>query len=313
MKRVVIVVLAIVLCGPSLCLGQAGGNVAYMQQSSGKERLKQLQRNTRVLTEFELPPTGTSMFLEANVLMNLKADAYVAVFAIVQEGETVADCQRRMDATIAEFSAALEALGIDEDDRFVDFVAQHRVYDFEVIGDLAREKLVGFELKKNLAIHFQDYALLDPMIEAAAESRIFDLVKVDYVVKDIKGLQDRLLKEAARIIDQKKSSYQTLLGIHLRPPTQVYAQRSAVHFPSELYDSYTAFEAEEMRGAFYRQRYTVQAERKSRTFFFNGLDADGFDNVINPIVIEPVVQATLYLKVKYEVDAEADQQPTEGS
>jgi hypothetical protein len=46
----------------------------------------------------------------------------------------------------------------------------------------------------------------------------------------------------------------------------------------------------------------VQRARKSRTFFFNPLNADGFDAVINPIVIEPVVQFTLYLRVKYEVE-----------
>jgi hypothetical protein len=35
---------------------------------------------------------------------------------------------------------------------------------------------------------------------------------------------------------------------------------------------------------------------------FNGLDADGFDSVLNPVITEPVVQFTLYLKVKYEVE-----------
>ena len=51
-----------------------------------------------------------------------------------------------------------------------------------------------------------------------------------------------------------------------------------------------------------KQKYTVKNARKSRTFFFNALDADGFDTVINPVVIEPVVQFTLYLKVKYEIE-----------
>jgi hypothetical protein len=51
-----------------------------------------------------------------------------------------------------------------------------------------------------------------------------------------------------------------------------------------------------------RQKYAVQSARKSRTFFFNALDADGFDQVINPVVIEPVVQFTLFLKVKYEIN-----------
>ena len=35
--------------------------------------------------------------------------------------------------------------------------------------------------------------------------------------------------------------------------------------------------------------------------FFNALDGNGFDKVVNPVVIEPVVQFTLYLKVKYDV------------
>ena len=49
-------------------------------------------------------------------------------------------------------------------------------------------------------------------------------------------------------------------------------------------------------------RVTVRGARKSQTFFFNGLDANGFDTVLNPVITEPVVQCTLYLKVKYEVE-----------
>ena len=45
----------------------------------------------------------------------------------------------------------------------------------------------------------------------------------------------------------------------------------------------------------------MEQERKARTFYFNALDGNGFDKVINPVVLEPVVQFTLYLKVKYEV------------
>ena len=48
------------------------------------------------------------------------------------------------------------------------------------------------------------------------------------------------------------------------------------------------------------------SSRKGRTFYYNGLDADGFDDVIDPVVIEPVVQFTLYLKIKYEVERTKD-------
>ena len=136
---------------------------------------------------------------------------------------------------------------------------------------------------------------------AAARFQIFDLVKVDYVVTDLDKIQDQLMEEASRIVKRKTSRYEKLLNIKLEPPAQVFAEKSAVHYPTEMYDSYTAFESEHVGIPANRDRLTTQTARKSRTFFFNGLDADGFDAVINPVVIEPVVQFTLYLKLKYEV------------
>ena len=67
-----------------------------------------------------------------------------------------------------------------------------------------------------------------------------------------------------------------------------------------MYDSYTAAEAEQVGTAIDRQRLTVQSARKGRTFVYNALDGDGFDAVVNPVVLEPVVQFALHLKVKYE-------------
>jgi uncharacterized protein YggE len=301
MRRALISFLTILVASPGLCRGQVSGNVNY-SQPGGKARAEQSERGKRVLTRHELPPTGTSMFVEANVLMNVKADEYVAVFGILQEGETVAECSRKMEATIKELAGALKPTGVGDQDLFVDFVAQNKIYGFEVMGDIAREKLVGFELKKNILIHYRDRSLLDKIVLAAARAQVFDLIKVDYIVKDTKRIQDRLMEEAARVIKQKTSRYEKLLGIKLQPPAQVYAERPAVHYPTQMYDSYTAYESEEISSASYRQKYQTQAARKSKTFFFNGLDADGFDDVINPVVVEPAVQFTLYLKVKYEVE-----------
>jgi hypothetical protein len=301
MKRALIIIVVFLASSPGFCRGQVSGNVAY-SQSGARAKAEQSERAKRVLTKDELPPTGTSMFVEASVLMNVKADEYVAVFGIAQESESVAECNRKMDATIKEFSDALKPLGIGGDDLFVDFVANTKIYGFEVTGDIAREKLVGFELKKNILIHYKDRSLLDKFILAAARSQIFDLIKVDYIVNDTNHVQGRLTEEAARIVKQKTARYEQLLGIKVQPPGQVYADRLGIYYPTEMYDSYTAFESEDMSGASNREKFTTLAARKSKTFFFNGLDADGFDQVINPVVIEPVVQFTLYLKVRYEVE-----------
>lgn len=294
-------VLLMLLSGHGLCLAQASGNIGY-SQAGGNARAEQNERNKRVLAKEDAPPSATSMFVEANVLLNVKADEHVAVFGLAQECVTVAECNQKMDATVSGFSTDLKRLGIASDALFVDFAAQNKIYGFQLEGNVAKERLVGFELKKNIAVHYQDKSLLDKLLVTAAGSKIFDLIKVDYVVRDTSSIHNRLAEEAARIIKQKTARHEKLLGIKLQPPAQVFAERYSAYFPTELYDSYTAFESENISRNYDDDKYVVQRARKSRTFFFNALNADGFDAVINPVVIEPVVQFTLYLRVKYEVD-----------
>jgi uncharacterized protein YggE len=206
-----------------------------------------------------------------------------------------------MNSTVDGFSGELKRLGISGDEMFVDFVAQNRIYGFQLASDIAKEKLVGFELKKNVSVHYKDKLLLDKLVIAGSRSNIFDLIKVDYVVRDTTSVENRLREEAAKVIKDKAARYEQLLNINLQPPAQLYAERPSTYFPTELYDSYVAAESEEVSNDYYGQKYIIQKARKSRTFFFNALTANGFDYVVNPVVIEPMVQFTLYLKVKYEI------------
>jgi uncharacterized protein YggE len=297
MRRVAVLVL--ILLAPAACRGQVSGNVAYAQ-GGGKARAEQNERSKRTLTSQDLPPSRNSTFVEANVLMNVKADEYVVVFAVAREGETLAECSRKVDETLRAFTADLKELGIGGDEIAVDFIAQERIYGYETTGEVAREKLVGYELKKTASIRYKDRDMLDRIVLAAARAEIHDLVKVDYLVSDPGRVRQRLMEEAGRVIKEKARRYETLLDITLRPPGQIYAERPAAYYPTALYDSYTAFESEQVAGPD-RQRFAIQSARKSRSFFYNGLDAGEFDAVVNPVILEPVVQFTLYLKVKYEV------------
>lgn len=293
-------VVIIVLSLPAACLAQVGGNAAYAEQGA-KGRVEQKERANRELTKHELPPTDTSMFVEANVLANVQADEYLAVFAVAQEGETVAECGKKMEAVLKTLAEQLQPLGIGGDNVHVDFVAQNKIYGFEIMGDLAREKLAGFELKKNVAIRFPHQKQLDQLLTAAAKAEIYDLIKVDYVVKDVEMVQGQLMEKAASIIQKKLARYEQLLGTKVSTRPQIYAERHAIHYPKELYDSYVAQESERVNSG-YRRDLIVQGVRKSRTFYYNGLDGNGFDAVINPVVIDPHVQFTLHLKLKYEID-----------
>lgn len=303
MKRVLPLIPLLLLLSAE-CFAQASGNIGYSQGGSGRARADANERGKRSVAKDDQPPTATSMFLDASVLMNVKADRFVAVFGLLQECATVAECNQKMDATVAGFKTGLKGLGIGDSDIYVDFASQNKIYGYELATNRAVEKLVGFELKKNVAIHYRDRDMLDRLTVLASQSKIYDLIKVDYVVTDTAAVQNRLMDEAAKVIEAKTARYQRLLNIKLRPPAQVYAEKPSVYYPTEMYDSYAAYESEDIEQDRddLRRRYTVKNARKSRTFFFNPLDADGFDTVINPVVIEPVVQFTLYLKIKYEVE-----------
>lgn len=299
MKRIFFL-LTLAAASASVCHAQASGNVAYSQGGRASERAEQRELAKRAQAE---APSATSMFVEASVLMNVRADEHVAVFGVMQECAAVPECTQKVDAAVADFTAALRQLGVAAEDVFVDFAAQNKIYGFELADRVAKEKLVGFELKKNVSVRYRERLLLDRIVVAASRAGIFDLIKVDYVVRDPAAVHSRLAEEAARLVRQKVARHGQLLGIKLRQPPQVYAEKPSVYFPTELYDSYAAAESENIGQSYYdRQQYTVQGARKSRTFFFNALDAGGFDLVINPVVLEPVVQFTHYLKVRYEME-----------
>ncbi|MEW6210040.1 MAG: SIMPL domain-containing protein, partial [Acidobacteriota bacterium] len=235
-------------------------------------------------------------YVEANVLMNMKADEYIAVFGLAQEGPTLADANQKMDAQLKQFIAALDALGIKGADVFIDFIAQNKIYDYATTATAVTEKFSGFEVKKNVSVRYKDKSLLDRMLATASKANIFDLIKVDYVLSNINSVRERLMEEAARIIKKKEESYTRLLGIKLRAQA-VFQEKYNAFFPSDMYASYTAFETGKVVD--YRSNTNVVQKRKTSTFYFNPLAVSEFDMVINPADVEPVVQCTLYLKVRY--------------
>jgi uncharacterized protein YggE len=171
------------------------------------------------------------------------------------------------------------------------------VYRYKVENNTATEELAGFELKKNISLRFRDKSLLDRLVSVAAQTGIYDLIKVDYAVKNAAGIQAKLEEQTFAIIKQKSERYQRLLGLKLPSPTQIMADKPSIYFPVDQYESYTASESESLNS--YRGDFTVRGARKSRTTFFDPIDGNGFDAVINPVILEPVVQFTTYVKVRY--------------
>ena len=229
-------------------------------------------------------------FLESTVLMNVKADEYIASFGIQGEGDTSLKSEQTVDSKIDAFKSKLTALGLTE--TFTDFINQAPFYEYDATSKAATEKLKGYKTAKNLLIRYKDRNLLRQITNAANAAGIYDLIKIDFVVNDFSGIKTKMIAEAMKIIKAKEQNYATL-GISLKI-VGVVTEKFKTYAPDELYQEYTAYEAGNTQG--YRR---VVQKAKASTSYYSGYDGKDFDLTINPSTLEPNVQAVMYLRVKY--------------
>lgn len=281
----------VVLFFSTIYFAQEAGSRVYSTQR------RKPQTNTGSLTAGSDGKT-TVYYVEANVLMNVKADGYVAVFGVVQEAPTAAESNSKIDNSIGGFLQSLEALGIRKGDTFIDFITQNKVYDFTTSGTTVTERLSGFETKKNVAVRYKDREMLEKILSTATKASIFDLIEVKYAVNDLNGVRTKLFEEAVRIIKHKEMSYGNSFGIKL-VPTNLANEKYDAFYPSELYSNYQAYEAGTTYGDDNNSR--VVQKRKTKTFYYQPLDESSFDTVMNRMGIEPLVQLTLYLRMQYDL------------
>jgi len=233
-------------------------------------------------------------FVDAKILTSLETTGYVAVFGLMQQAEKVSDANKKLGEQVRAFLQSLAPLGIRPEDTYVDFVTQERVYDLAVKGSTAREKLSGFQLKENLMIRYKDHSLLDRIVPLAAQEGIFDLIKVDYVTEDLNAVRAKMSAESQKIIREKVETYGKL-GITLTP-VSVVAESFDTFQPAEAYNSYRAFETGSAD-----DNFRVVEQRKNSTLYFEALSPGRFDTVLTPIDLQPRVQATYFLRIKYFV------------
>ena len=100
--------------------------------------------------------------------------------------------------------------------------------------------------KKNISIHYKDQPSWRNFGSPQSNAKIFDLIKVDYIVKDVERVHDKLMEEAARIARTSVSLRQAA-GHQAATARPGLRREDGLHFPTQMYDSYTAYEAEDVR------------------------------------------------------------------
>ena len=292
MKKCVLFILSLFVVVPAS--GQESGNRIY-GNSGYYQQKRQMLANTGMLGN-----SNEGYAIEARVLTNLKPDAFVVVFGVNDEGSNAASSNEKVNTKIGNLIQRIKPLGIDSSNVFIDFITQNRVYDFTVSGTQATESLTGFETKKTVAIRYKDRGLFERIVSAAADSRIFDLIKVDYIVSDFDAVRAGLFDAAAKMVKSKEQRYANALGVTFNV-IGLSIEKYDVSYPAEAYQRYQAYETgdasvENNQGASSRVE-----KRKSFTFFYEPFEGGSFDSVLAPMGLEPMVQFSIYLRMQYQV------------
>ncbi len=276
----------------AICFAQESGNRIYGYTQN---------KRTPTVGDGVLMSSGNGNFqIEASVLLNLKPDSFVAVFGVAQEAKDAEESNNKVNAQIDNFVKNLSGLGITKTDIYIDFIVQNKIYDYQIKGDVAEQYLSGFETKKTVAVKYKSRESFEKILAAAAKVQIFDLIKVDYIVSNFDTVKDQLFEEATKIIKQKEVRYKNSFEM-LMKPIGLAIEKYDAFYPAERYQGYQASESAAAMSNDYRNVRTTLTLRKSTTFFYEPLDGNKFDKVINPIGIEPTVQFTLYLQVQYRL------------
>lgn len=248
-------------------------------------------------------PYDNSVIFDADVMINMQASSYTAIFSVTDFGKTVIAADSAMSARLKTFTDALTKDSINAGDIHIDFISMLPVYEInsqnKVFSNIATEVPAGFKIKKNVHVLFYDHTKLDQIITHAAKASIYDLVKVDYNVNDIQAAYDTLRKIAVEVIDMKRNTY-AMMGFETTILTMAEGYDSK--YPEERYESYTAY----LQGNSYNNQTNpnmqVQTTEKEQTVFYNKVPYKTFDRVLNADLAEPGVQFYYKLRVKCKME-----------
>lgn len=287
-----------------VAFGQIGGNQLYQNQNS--ENLYYQNSNSAQTQNFSKIRTDQNkMTFEVNVLNNVRADSYVVTLGVNQESHSVETCNAKINQRIASFITEIKKLGIKEKDIYVDFVTQTKIYGYQSNSEGTRininQKDDGFEIKKNVIFKIENILLFDKIVEIASKSEIHNIVNVEYYVLNQDLVYEAMLEEAMNMIEKRKNLLKTEKSKWELDP--VYEISFSSVQPGSQYKKFQAFETSNISYSNYYNSDKVivqQEQRKSNTFFFDGLPTANFDKIMNADTAIVGLQYVMNVRVTYE-------------
>ncbi len=265
-------------------------------------------QNVKVDAQFRAIPRSATFLgdnvleISINALSNQKAGSYTAIFNIVQAGKTADETNSLLNARLEPFITELKNMGIPAADIYVDMVNFLPKYEYDVSKKLFSKKTYteipkGFEMQKNVHIRYTNPGLLDRIVTAAARQEIYDIVKVDYFVDNPQEVYSQLREATFQYIKHIENQYK-IIGVKLDSAYTVTAENAWVAYPINRYESYQAFSSQRI-DADEKASSVVNPADKPISRFYNAVPANDYDIVINPEILEPAVQFSYNIIVRF--------------
>lgn len=265
---------------------QFSGNINYQNQ------VRYQENNISINV-----PVDNHIVISIKGMANVKADKYVAIFSLTQVAETADEVNSLMDRRL---NTALNQIKINKGiETYVDMVSFVPVYQYAVEKKIFSRKTynevpTGFELKKNLHIKFSDPSQLNEFISVLSKNEIYDLVRVDYFANSLETIKKDLMNKAKIALQEKVKNYETLLGESFANSEKSINDGFQTKLPTEMYKSYEAYNSSSLA---LTKLANVNQANKSTTLYYQPVFDKEFDFVINPTILEPVIQVMYEVKL----------------
>ncbi|QQQ29929.1 SIMPL domain-containing protein [Chryseobacterium indoltheticum] len=265
---------------------QFSGNINYQNQ------VRYQENNISINV-----PVDNHIVISIKGMANVKADKYVAIFSLTQVAETADEVNSLMDKRL---NTALNQIKINKGiETYVDMVSFVPVYQYAVEKKIFSRKTynevpTGFELKKNLHIKFSDPSQLNEFISVLSKNEIYDLVRVDYFANSLETIKKDLMNKAKIALQEKVKNYETLLGESFVNSDKSINDGFQTKLPTEMYKSYEAYNSSSLA---LTKLANVNQANKSTTLYYQPVFDKEFDFVINPTILEPVIQVMYEVKL----------------
>lgn len=237
--------------------------------------------------------------IDLRSLYNVEATDYTAVFNMVQVGKTAEETTQLVNDKVARIKASLAKEGF-QGNFALDMISFVPQYEIEVTKKLFSktytEVPVGFELQQNLLISYKKDSDFQKILNACGKAEVYNLVKVDYYVKNLEAVYDDLQKKLLTEVAKKKEYYNQL-GFDTNDYTVTMADKKYYHTPKDFYKSYLAAENISMESL--QDKKTVTTVRKPVSYYYDPIPYDGYDIVVNAAITKPVIQLGMDLSLQY--------------